>query len=165
VDGGFGLGEIEEFGLPLDAAAGFGEFLEEEAFVVVLGIGEGEGVGADVFAEIAEAGAGDFAGVVAAADVEGFEDDALADHFMREAELVVEFEGAGLDDHGAGMFARAGGFGEDAEGDVAAGEGEGEVEAGGAGAGDEDWSMHGWLLVLGNAEAERGVGPRGHESV
>ena len=125
---------VDEFGGAFDGDAGFGEVVDEEALVLVLGEDEHEREGAEALAEGAEF---DVADVFAFdPEVYGIELVASADDFVGDAELAVELERAGVDDEGARGGARFGDFVDDADADAEAREPEGEVEAGGAGTDD-----------------------------
>ncbi len=65
----------------------------------------------------------------------------LLHDFIRDAELSVELERAGVDDQGSGRCARFGNFVDDADADAAAREPEREKQSGGTGADDEDLGL------------------------
>ena len=118
------LGKPDEFGSPLDLDAGRLELLAQQPLMVVLREAEGEGIGAQAFAEVAEFDLRDL--LVALPEVGGPHLDPATNHVFRETELAIEFQGARLDDHGAGGLAGAGVLLDDARLDAATGEKQGQ---------------------------------------
>ena len=86
--------------------------------------------------------------------------DAAVDDRLGDAELAVEFQRAGLHDHGAGGFPGPGGPVDDAGPDAALEQGEGEHQAGRAGAGDEDLGAR--RIRVGHGASFRGADPWQH---
>jgi hypothetical protein len=87
---------VEQFGGAFDGDAGFGEMIDEEAFVLVLGKDEHVREGAEALAEGAEF---DVADVFAFdPEVYGFEFVSFVHDFVGKAQLAVELERAGVDD-------------------------------------------------------------------
>ena len=134
----FGLLERDEFGGKFDVAAELLEEIPEIFFDAPLRC--------DQWARVRRAGSGIAAFVhitfdeksIAIVGTDGQVKLADAEHVVDDAEVVEDFEAAGLETLPFRADKIGRGFVDDAERDVAAREVAGEGEAGGAGAGDQD---------------------------
>ena len=109
--------------------------------MVVLRIGQREWKGTDAVAEVAEVDGDDVvcgAPGAAFAQMDGVEPNAGVHDFVGEPELLVELEGARVDDHGARVLSRPVVVVDQTQGNAAAGEAQRQREAGWPGADDQD---------------------------
>src|SRR6185437_1013231 len=137
-----GLGEGEKFGRAFDRNSKLGEVADEQRLVLVLRVDEGEGKGAEAAAEAAEGGARDLA--AGDPEVDGSDAVAVFDELVREAELRIELERAGLHGERTRVCGRVRVLVDDADADAEACEPQRKHQARRTGAGDEDLRIGGW---------------------
>ncbi len=130
--------------------------------MVVLRVGEREGIRADAVAQVGEIQPNDLAQAPIAgslAQVQMRNDDPLADDLLRESQLAIELERAGLHDHRARLLAGTGGVGDDAQRHAAPGEVQREDEPRGAGSHNQNPRRTHWRLVRAQATVTSSVSP------
>src|SRR5207245_1661966 len=98
------LGEIGQLRFPLHTATSLVQFPDEKPLVIVLGIRQCEGIGADTVTEVPETDTGYLVRVLIIAafpNVRRISNHTLRNDFVGEPKLVIEFQSTRLYDHRA----------------------------------------------------------------